>query len=89
MIESQTFRAFIKKHNYLVFSFLALGLVSILLLMPKSAELTLKVTLVICVGFLGWSIAHHYHDKTLTLEIMAEYILTIALVLVSVVYFFL
>lgn len=89
MIDSKTAEKFIRKHNYLAFSFLALVLTSVLLILPRSAALTLRITLFISMGFLGWSLIHHYYDKSLSMEIIVEYILTIALVLVSVVYFFL
>lgn len=80
---------FIKRHNYLTFSFLALFLSSILLFLPKSPAVSLQIAIILSCGFLLWSLVHHYYDKSLSLEIMIEYILTIALVLVSVVYFLL
>lgn len=79
----------IKKHNYLAFSFLALFVSASLLFLPKSAVLSLEMALILSGLFFIWSIAHHYYDKSLSMEIMAEYILTIALLLVSVVYFLL
>lgn len=89
MMESRMVKRFVKKHNYLAFSFFALALTSVLLILPKSAILSLKISILISMGFLGWSLIHHYYDKSLSLEVMLEYILTIALVILSVVYFLL
>lgn len=87
MIEDKRIEKFIRKHNYLVFSFFALALVLVLLWTPQSAKLSAEISLILALGFLGWSLIHHYYDKSLNTEVMLEYLLTIGLVLVSVVYF--
>ncbi len=42
----------------------------------------LSVLVVLILGYLVWALLHHLHDKSLTLEVILEYILTAALVLV-------
>ncbi len=88
-MSERALKHFVKKHNYLAFSFLALFLSGVLLFSPKSPIISLQIAIILSSGFLGWSLIHHYYDKSLSMEIMVEYVLTIALVIVSVVYFFL
>lgn len=79
--------AFARRHNYLLFSLFALVMVFPVLFKPKSAVYSLQLLGALSLGFAIWSLIHHYFDKTITLEIAVEYILAIALVIVTVVYF--
>lgn len=83
----QTVNSFARKHNYLIFSFFALLTCISLLFRPRSALASLQMLGLLSLGFVLWSLVHHYFDKSLSLEVMVEYILAIALVIVSVVYF--
>ncbi len=78
---------FARRHNYLLFSAFALIMVMPILFRPKSALYSLQMLGIVSLGFIVWSLIHHYFDKTITLEIIIEYILAIALVIISVVYF--
>lgn len=37
---------------------------------------------ILSLGFLGWSLIHHLLDKSLHSEVVIEYLLTVALVLI-------
>lgn len=77
-------KLYIRKHNFLLFSFLALFATFYLTSLPKSNLTTIQIISMLSLCFLGWSLVHHYFDKSLKLEVMMEYLLTIALVLVII-----
>ena len=82
MIKEQKINIYLKKHNYLLFSFLALGTVGFMASIPRATISTIQLLTFLSIGMLLWSIIHHFFDKTLHWEVMIEYLLIIALVLV-------
>lgn len=82
MIEERKINYYVKKHNYLFFSFLALGVAIFLTILPRATFSLLEGLVFLSLSFLVWSIVHHYFDKSLHWEVMIEYLLIIALVLI-------
>lgn len=74
---------FLKQQNYLLFSLVMLVLVILILFRLQNFPLTqFRILIVLVLGYFGWALYHHYQDKSLTLEIIVEYVLTTLLVTV-------
>lgn len=74
---------FLKQQNYLLFSLVMLVLVILILFRLQNFPLTqFRILIVLVLGYFGWALYHHYRDKSLTLEIIVEYVLTTLLVTV-------
>ncbi|MBI2600821.1 hypothetical protein HYW42_02610 [Candidatus Daviesbacteria bacterium] len=65
----------------LAISFLSLSLI---IKLRYSTWLQIKVVFILTLSYLIWSFVYHLHNKSLTKNIMIEYILTAALTLVII-----
>lgn len=81
-METKKLEYYVKKHNYLVISFLTLFMTIWLTTFYKSTIATLQIIGILSLVFLGWSLLHHYFDKSLKMEVMIEYLVTVGLVIV-------
>ncbi|MDO8619233.1 MAG: hypothetical protein Q7R49_04805 [Candidatus Daviesbacteria bacterium] len=81
-MESRKIDYYIRKHNYLVVSFVALIATIWLTLRPQGSIATLQILSLLSLGFLGWSLLHHFFDKSLKTEVIIEYLVTVGLVMV-------
>lgn len=73
---------YIRKHNYLAISAVALFVTFWLTTIYHSTFSTIQIIGVLSLMFLGWSLVHHFFDKSLKLEVMVEYLVTVGLVMV-------
>lgn len=75
---------YLQKHNFLIFSIVALIVSIYTTSFAKSTVTTIQIMSGLSLCFFGWALVHHYFDKSLKKEVMVEYLLTIALVLVII-----
>ena len=66
-------------HLLLIF---CLVLVAMSFIFPHIGKLQLEITVLAILSYVIFSLLHHYFDKTLTLEVILEYILIATLTLV-------
>jgi len=81
-METKKLEYYIKRHNYVGISFMALVVTIWLTTFRKSAISTLQIISLLSLCFLGWSLIHHYFDKSLKTEVVIEYLMTVGLVIV-------
>lgn len=74
------------KHAYLVMG--AGVLFSFILIKNMSKAITFEMVAIVAILYCLSAFVHHLHDKTLTFEIVVEYILLAGLMLVILVSFF-
>ncbi len=70
-------------HN-LMLAFIVLSSLILVFKLQYSFNLQVRVMIVLTLSYLIWAFIYHQHDKSLTKNIMIEYILTAALVLVII-----
>lgn len=70
-------------HN-LTLGFIVLSSLLLVLKFQYSVNLQLRIIIVLILSYLIWAFLYHLHDKSLTKNIMIEYILTAALALVII-----
>ncbi len=68
----------------LTYAFIPIGLFSVMLILlfKGNANLQLQILIFSAVSYVGLAIFHHHQDKSLTLEIIVEYILIAALIII-------
>lgn len=71
----------------LVHALIPLGVIFIYLIFTDrgKSDMQLQLTILAIVSYFGISIVHHYFDKSLTFEIVFEYILMASLILILVI----
>lgn len=73
---------YLKRHDYLLLSFVALFVTVWLTTFQKSALTTVQIIWFLSLTFVGWSLVHHFFDRSLKTEVMIEYLVTVGLVMV-------
>ncbi len=81
-MENKQFSYYLRKHNFVSFSFVALFITIWLTTLPKSTISTIQIIWLLSLIFVGWSIIHHFLDKSLKMEVVIEYLVTVGLVMV-------
>lgn len=81
-MESKKLAYYLRKHNYVVISSVALVVTFLLTSLPKATISTLQIVGLLSLIFLGWSLIHHFFDKSLKTEVVIEYLVTVGLVMV-------
>lgn len=73
-----------KIHKYNLVFILCLAVIAVIIVLKLQGfpQIQFLVTLVLSFIYLGWALLYHKLDKTLTLEVMLEYILTALLAIV-------
>lgn len=66
-------------HNFLLF---LLTVLAVLVLIAYKGLDSFPVVAIACFVYLGWAVAYHKIDKSLTLAVILEYVLTATLVLI-------
>lgn len=81
MIDQKLFRK-LQKYHVLIFVSASLIAVGGMLTFRNNSNYQLSILTVLVVGYLAWAINYHRLDKSLSLEIVLEYILTALLILI-------
>lgn len=72
----------IQKYTFLIVALSAALTLAIVLKLQYIPQIQFLAVTILVMFYLLWAMVHHFIDKTLTLEIMIEYVLTALLALI-------
>lgn len=72
----------LQKYGFLIIVFTSTVSLMLILKLQYLPQVQFLVATVLVMFYLMWALVHHFADKTLSLEVMIEYILTALLALI-------